>query len=297
MNISIMGDAPGHAAHTQAPTSSQGRQTELTKSLSRALSILDILLQKGTPLGVTELAQSVGIHKSSVYRLLRTMVEFEILEQHPQTSKYWLGPKLALLGEAAYSHLELPRIAAPHVERLAQLTRETANFAKLLGGTCLYLVSVPSDQPIGMMARPYGSTDPIYSTALGKAMLAYMPSTRAKTLLKNVNFTRRTERTPTCAEEVLAQLETVRERGYATDIGETHEHTRCVGAAVFDARGDVIGALSVSGPEFRMPAERISECGALVIQAAVEISASLGLEPAQNPLSKFASPSDKSPRQ
>lgn len=266
------------------------KETELTKSLSRALRILNTLAEAGRPLGVTEIARRIGVHKSSVYRLVRTMVEFNYLEQHEATAEYWLGTQLSRLGQLAGAHLELPRLARAHVEQLAQKTRETANLLKLDGDSCLYLISVQTEHSIGMLPRPTGSTDALYCTAAGKAMLAFMPPRRAESLLTRIELIPRTARTLSTPEAVLASLEAVRQRGYAVDDEENEENVRCVGSPIFDRRGDVVGAVSISGPVFRFTDAFIAAAGPLVIECAVNIAAAMGLPPAQNPLSALLAP-------
>lgn len=264
-----------------------GRQ-ELTRSLTRALKIMETLEESGKPLGVTEIARRIGVHKSSVYRLVRTMVEFDFLEQHTDSAAYWLGAKLSLLGDMASLHLELPKRVRPHVERLAQLTRETANFVKLQGYRCLYLVSIPTDQSIGMIARPYGATDGIHCTAVGKAILAFVDPARAENLLGRVPFVRRTAQTLTTPDQVLQELPTVRANGYAVDDQENEEHVRCIGSPVFDADGTVVGGVSISGPDFRIDDGSLPDLATQVIRCAVDVSAGLGLPGRVNPLMRAA---------
>ena len=263
---------------------SPGNESELTKSLSRALRILNAIAAAGRPLGVTDIARRVGVHKSSVYRLLRTMVEYNYLEQHETTSEYWLGTQLSRLGQLAALHLELPRIARPHVEQLARRTRETANLVKLDGELCIYLISVQTEHSIGMIARPAGATDAIYCTAVGKAMLAFMPERRAESILSRVEFVPRTKATLRTPEAVLAALPEVRARGYSVDNEENEENVRCVGSPVFDRRAEVIGAVSISGPAFRFTDAFIAEMAPHVKACAISISAELGLPAQSNPL-------------
>lgn len=257
---------------------------ELTRSLARALLVLEALGEAGKPLGVTEIARRIDVHKSSVYRLLRTMVGFEYLEQHEGTAAYWLGSRLSYLGNLAGRHMEFLRLARPHVERLGQLTRETANLARLQGNVCVYLLSIPTEQPIGMIARPYGETDPVYSTALGKAMLAFLPAPQVEESLRRVEWRAHTARTVRDKEVLVAQLQQTRARGYAVDDRENDEDVRCVGAPVFGRQGELAGAVSVSAPAFRLDLEEIGKVAALVLGCARDVSTVLGCPRRANPL-------------
>lgn len=278
-------------SHSETPKSKtpHGKETELTKSLSRALRILDAIADAEKPLGVTEIARRVGVHKSSVYRLLRTMVEHEYLEQHEPTAEYWLGLRLSRLGQLASSHLQLPKVARVHIERLSHRTRETANLVKLHGDACLYLISIQTEQSIGTIARPPGSTDDLHSTAAGKAILAYLPDRRAEHLLERTPMKARTRATLQTPAELLAQLDDVRTRGFSLDDGENDENVRCIGSAVFDRHGDVIGAVSISGPAFRFTDAFIAAQAPAVIECAVDVSTALGLPKEDNPLFTFIS--------
>lgn len=256
----------------------------LTRSLARALLVLEALGEAGGPLGVTEIARRIGVHKSSVYRLLRTMVEYGYLEQHGDSSAYWLGSRLTHLGNLVSLHMELPRLARPHLERLSQLTRETVNLGQLQGSSCLYLLSIPTDKSIGMIARPYGATDPVYSTALGKAMLAFLPPAHVSALLRGVQFVPRTPHTVANRKALWAALDTTRARGYAVDDRENDEEVRCVGAPVFDRHAQVVGAVSVSAPAFRLRVDDVPSVAELVKQTAFDIATVLGCAPQHNPL-------------
>lgn len=260
-------------------------QNELTKSLVRALRVLDAIGDAGRPLGVTEIARRIGVHKSSVHRLLRTMVELDYLEQHGSTSEYWLGLRLSSLGQLATAHLELPRVARTHVERLSTRTHETANLAQLHGDRCLYLISVQTDQSIGIIAKEPGSTDSLQSTALGKAMLAHLAPHRAKDLLKRAEAGPKTAAAPRPLADFCELLPRIRSRGYAIDDRENDQNTRCIGAPIFDRRGTVVGAVSISGPEFRVTFESIEANAPFVMECAIDISEAIGLPPSDNPIS------------
>ncbi len=264
---------------------SHTRETELTKSLSRALRVLNAIADAGKPLGVTEIARRIDVHKSSVYRLLRTMVKYQYLEQHQSTTEYWLGAQLSNLGQLASLHLELPKLARVHVERLSKRTQETANLVKLNGNRCIYLISVQTEQSIGMIARPLGSSDELHCTAVGKAMLAYLPPRRAQNLLTRSELSRRTPTTLTTPQDILDQLDDVRRNGYSVDNGENDENVRCIGSAIFDRRAEVIGAVSISGPDFRVTDAFIAQMSPAVMECALDISATIGLPREENPLS------------
>lgn len=268
------------------------KDAELTQTLSRGLTIINTLAEAEKPLGVSEIARRVGVHKSSVHRLLRTMVEYRYLEQHESTSQYWLGPQLSRLGQIASLHLELPKRARVHVERLSKLTGETTNLVKFHNETCLYLISIQTEQSIGTIARAPGSTDPLYCTAAGQAMLAYLPTRRAENLLQRVPLQAHTKNTLTHIDTILSRLETARSQGYAVDDGENDENVRCIGSPVFDQHCDVIGAVSISGPEFRVTDDFIARMAPAVIACAIDIAEAVGFPAGENPLHRLLSPKE-----
>jgi IclR family acetate operon transcriptional repressor len=216
------------------------------QSVDRAIDLLEALARSEGPQGVGELAASTGLPQGTVHRLLRSM-QARGYVRHDASRKYGLGAAAFLLGDAAQR--SLARSARPHLQRLVDISGETANLAVLEGDDVVYLAQVPSPHTLRMFAE-VGRHVPPHSTAVGKVLLAGLPAERAGGILNRRGMPSMTDRTITSFEQFAEQLEQARARGWAADEQEQEAGIRCVAVPV--QNGDrVVAALSVSGPAER----------------------------------------------
>jgi DNA-binding IclR family transcriptional regulator len=225
-------------------------------------------------MGVSELGRKLSLHKSTVSRLLATLESEGLLERAPGTEKYRLGHEiLRLAGQAA--HLgDVRSVARPVLVELAEVSRETANLA-VLEGTQVHNVDQVSGPHLVRIGNWVGRRTPPHCVANGKALLAYQPSAEIERLLE-APLEVFTPHTITDPAALRAELALVRAQGYASAVGEIEDGLNAVAAAVYDAAGQVSAAVSVSGPAYRVTAERIPELAQLTRAAAAKISARLG---------------------
>lgn len=256
------------------------KDENLVQSVDRAMAILDILEAAGQGLGVTEIGARVGLHKSTVYRLLATLARRGYVEQDPDTERYALGLRLIELGGAVLDRLELRDLARPFLKRLMETSQEVAHLVVLQGGEVVYIDKVECPGPIRMYSQ-LGRRAPAHATAVGKAILAYLPPAEAEAII-NRGLARRTPYTITDPDRLRAELALVRQRGYAFDNEENELGIRCVGGPIFNHRGKVVAAFSVSGLAVRMAQEKMEKLAALVRRTSQEISAKLGYHPEHN---------------
>lgn len=242
--------------------------------VGRTLDVLEALGDAHEPLGTTDFARQLGMTKSAVFRILVTLEERGYVTKDPVTARYTLGPRLASLGERALSGIELRQIARPVMERLHAEFGETVNLGVLEGSEIIYIDMVESTHGLRMSAR-IGSRHPAHSTALGKAILAYLPEEQLDATLSG-KLAARTSHTITKPTTLREQLRAVRERGVSEEFGENEEGARCLGVALFDLHGLPTAALSVSAPDTRIDDARSAEIAQALRDASHDITKAIG---------------------
>lgn len=247
-------------------------------SVCRALSILELFDAHTAELGITEMAERLDLHKSTLAGLVYTLENSGYLEQNPTTRKYRLGVKLVERAFVALGHLEVTRVALPHLERLRNWRNETVNLAVLDGDEVVYIERLLGSQTLGMRSE-VGKRAMAHSTALGKALLSQLPKSELDVFLANCDLPPVTPNTITEPQELKRELELVRSRGYAVDMEEDQVGGACIAAPIFDHKGKAIAAVSISVPMARLSPSEIPHFGAKVMGTAQAISQDLGYVP------------------
>lgn len=253
-----------------------GREVQ---SLARGLTILSLLAETEEPMGVTEIAQALGVDKSSAFHLLSTLANRGFVEQDARDRRYKLGLRIVELSRRALDRIELRAVAKPTLKLLQQRTGEAAHLAIMADRSVVYIDAVDSGANLNVNTE-IGRRAPAHCTAIGKSLIAWLPSEELEKFVGESPLVRYTPRTITTLRELIPHLETVRERGYAVDDEEFDPGVRCVAAAARDYRGKVVASVGISGPAIRVTLERIPEIGTTVLEAAREISRLLGHEEA-----------------
>ncbi len=253
-------------------TTTDGGGSGAVQSVDRAVSILELLARHGEQ-GVTEVAGELGVHKSTAFRLVATLEQRGLVEQTEERGKYRLGVGLLRLAGATTARLDVVQEARPICRRLAHETGETVNIAVLSESSALYL-----DQVAGSSALQshnwVGQHIPLHATSNGKVLLSGLDDDRLGEVLRRLpSFT---DTTITKRSKLRAELARVREDGYAVAVDELEVGLAAVAAPIHNAHGDVIASMSVSGPTFRMPADRIDGVVKSCVDAADEVSHRLG---------------------
>lgn len=247
----------------------------ITRAFQRGLAVFEALATSGETagIGVTQAATHVGLDKATTSRLLNTLCVAGYAYQDPQTKLYKPTAKILALGNAYRSSLDLPVRAMPHLNELQRLTNETVHLGIAEMDRIVYIAKLETQQPV-QIASAVGQTMPMHTTALGKAILAALGEEQRNLLLRRLDLTAKTERSLDTVDALESNLREITERGYSIDDRENEESITCVGAAIVDAAGQVHGAISVSGPSFRV-FDRVIEYGELCRKAANEVGASL----------------------
>ncbi|TDE08085.1 IclR family transcriptional regulator [Jiangella asiatica] len=253
-----------------------------SSSLRRGLALLDAVTATTRSGGatLTELAQSVGVHKSSALRLLQPMTETGLVRV--DHGRYVLGPRTAQLGRVYLDSVDLRALAQPTLRRLVERSGESVHLVLPDLPHMVYIDKIDGPGRVRMNST-IGSRQPSHSTGVGRAYLAFADADEVELVIAH-GLTARTERTVTDPDEFRAGLAAARERGYVVDDIENEHDIRCVAAPVFDHTGVVAAAVSVSGLATRVSPDRFGPLGELVAAAGREISALLGA-PAPSPSS------------
>jgi DNA-binding IclR family transcriptional regulator len=242
------------------------------QSVERALSILEILARSGEA-GVTGIAGEIGVHKSTAFRLVSTLEQGGLVEQSEDRGKYRLGMGILRLAGATTARLDVVQEARPICRRLASTTGETVNIAVLSDRAALYL-----DQVAGASSlQPHnwvGQHIPLHATSNGKVLLSGLSDDELTRTLGALPAY--TDATIVNAKQLRQQLDEVRTLGYAKAVDELEVGLTAVAAPIRNAHGDVIAALSVSGPTFRLDGARIGTVLPALLEAAGEVSHRLG---------------------
>jgi len=249
------------------------------QSLDRALEMLDLLATNGGEMGVSDLARRLEVHKSTAFRLLATLQDHGLVEQNASTEKYRLGYGLVRLAGAVVAELDLSRAARAVMQELADHSRETVNLALLQGERVINIDQITSSHLV-VNVNWVGKQNPVHCTSTGKVLLAYLPPAELRRLLSKP-LERLTPRTIVDRATLEKQLQRVREDGYAFTLEELEVGLNAVAAPVRDSRGEVIAALSMSGPSYRVSPQRLGELGEMTRQAADAISRRMGFIPGQ----------------
>ena len=266
---------PTYAEVMSDPQGVNGERNSVAavQSVDRALSVLEILAANGEA-GVTEVAAELGVHKSTAFRLVAVLESRGFVEQLADRGKYRLGSGIVRLAGAAAAQLDIAREGRPICEALAADVEETVNIAILDSDRA---VNVRQGRGPAALSKPnwVGKGTPLHATSSGKVLLAHAPDAVRKDVLSR-ELPRFTQATITDPESLRQHLDRVLEQGWGSTVEEYEVGLNAVAAPVRDASGDVIAALSVSGPSFRMSAESYPQLARRVVAAADEVSRRLG---------------------
>jgi DNA-binding IclR family transcriptional regulator len=256
------------------PRERRPRRAYTIRVLERALLVLSAFSHSRPELRLADFAH-LGLHKSTLYRLLEVLRAHRLVEHDPVTGQYRLGLRLFELGMLAVGRLELARSAQRSLDMLVERTGETAHLGVLDGADVVSIGRAESPHALRMPGA-VGRRTPAHGTAIGKVLLAHVAETEQKSLLAGTTFKALTRRTLVRPDQILRELRAVRQRGYAIDDEEVYPGVRCVGAPVHDHTGTVVAAVSAAGPTTRLPREHFPRLAAEVLRAAEEISKRLG---------------------
>lgn len=219
--------------------------TYRVKSIQKALNTLKLFNSNRLEIGLAELSEELGVHKSTAYRIAVTLCEEGFLRWNPYKGTYRLGLKILELGATLIHSLELITQARPYLEKMRSDLGDTIHLGVLDDGEVVYVDKIDGNRGIRLYSK-VGFRVPCHCTALGKALLSGFTNEEVKTILRNKNLKRFTSNTIVSLPELLRNLEEVRKKGYALDLEEHESLVYCVSVPIKDYSGKNIAALSVT---------------------------------------------------
>jgi len=243
-------------------------------ALQRGLSLLQLFSESPQGLTAKQVAGRSRLPVSTVHRFLANLEGAGFLNCGGD-SVYHLGIACFALGQAALGQLDIRLVSLPYLRELNRQTRETIHLTIRHGLSAVYLEKLDSPEQLRIHSR-IGAAVPLYCTAVGKVMLAYMPDDERKKVLPQLALKRLTPNTVGNLQELEAELSRVRKNGYACDLEEHEPHIRCVAAPIWDNAGAVNASLSITAPVVRMAVTRLRQLAPLIQTAGLQISRELG---------------------
>ena len=254
---------------------SKANPTYRVQVLERTFRILDVLAEDNSGVGLTGMAERLKLHKSTTHRLIMVLESNGFVEKNDTNGKYRLGSRLMQLGLSAVARLDVCEVAGPFLRMLVQQTGETAHLGVLRDGEVVSLINIESGQTLRTPST-VGTRTPAHCTSLGKAILAFSPEERLDDFLHGRTLKSYTPKTITSPARFKTELRAICKRGYSIDNEEREQGLRCIGAPVYDSSNNVIAAIGIAGPAFRITDRRLAVCSTAVVNIAGKISAALG---------------------
>ncbi|WP_047047720.1 DNA-binding transcriptional regulator KdgR [Vibrio mexicanus] len=253
---------------------SNDKQPESVSSVLKTFGILQAL-SKQKDIGISDLAQTLMMSKSTVYRFLQTMKTLGYVAQEGESENYSLTLKLFELGSTALEYVDLVDLADIEMRKISDVTMEALHLGALDGESIIYIHKIDSKYNLRMQSR-VGRRNPLYSTAIGKVLLADREESEVREILADVEFLKSTDRTHENIDSLIDELQSVKESGYGEDNEEQEVGLRCLAVPVYDRFQRVIAGMSVSLPTIRFTEEKKADYIKELQISAARISEKLG---------------------
>lgn len=257
---------------------SKETDSRIISSVQRALDIIALFDPNTQELGITEIAKTLGLHKSTASGLVYTLQSNGYIEQNPDNRKYRLGLQLLERATILLGQIEIRKVAMPELERLRDWSSESVNLAIREYNQVIYIERLLSDQNLGFRNH-IGKRSWVHSTALGKAILSHLPPQESKNILESYDLVALTPRTIVDVKTLTDQFITFRKQGFAIEREEDELGGLCISAPLYNHTAKPIGAISVSFPISRVDEDMIPAYGEKISATAKRISEKLGYIP------------------
>lgn len=248
------------------------------QSIERAFAILEEVARHREGISLADLSKRLGLHSSTAFHLVQTMVRLGYVRQMVESRRYRIGRPFFALASACLDEIELASLATPVLRALSEGSGETAHFAIRSGTDIVVIAKTPGGGAFQLTDR-VGVVRPAYCTALGKILLAALEPAAFAHYLTTAILSAHSPKTIIDPEFLRDEIARVRDNGIAFDDGEFNAELRCLAAPVRDFTGTVIGAIGISGPHWRLSLPLIERLGQAVKAAASDLSAAIGAPP------------------
>ncbi|MEG1774375.1 MAG: IclR family transcriptional regulator, partial [Oscillospiraceae bacterium] len=252
------------------------KSTRSNQSSEKMLTLLERLSEQDEPIRLQDISRLVQMNESTALRYIATLQKSGYVVQDEDTGRYSLTYKICAVAANVSSHKSIRNICTPYLRSIAHIFSESANVAEEHDMAVVYIEAVNGPRQLLMTTRRIGNVSPMHCTAVGKLLLLNYTPQQIDHLIATKGMPAMTQYTIVTRERLLAELEKVRQQGYAFDNEEYEQGARCVAAPIYDFTGQVIAGLSVSGPVTRMTDERLYEKLPFLIDAAQQISMRMG---------------------
>lgn len=252
------------------------------QSLERAFGILEEIARNREGINLAELSKAVGLHNSTTFHLVKTMVQLGYIAQGRDSKRYRIGARLFTLAAGALDENTFLALATPVLESLTAETGEAAHFA-IRSGKDIVVIARTAGSGLLQMADRTGASRPAHATALGKVLISALNDAQIRQVLGKEALRAYTRRTIVERDALLRDIATVRKKGLAYDDGEFDAEVRCVAVPVYDFAGRIAGAMGISGPVWRLSLQSLQDKAEQVREAAKLLSAQLGYSEKQAP--------------
>ena len=253
----------------------EDRQRVGVQSLGRAFAILEEVARHREGIGLADLSKLVGLHNSTTFHLAKTMVSLGYMRQEKTTKRYRIGRPLFALAASALDEIEMVNVATPVLEDLSRETGESSHFAVRMGDAVVVIARTSGPGAFHLTDR-VGVVRPAHCTALGKVILASLHPDQLERFLERVELKPSTAHSITEIPVLLREIAEIRRSGIAYDDGEFNLEVRCVAVPVKDFTGQIIGALGISGPIWRLSNQVMQNRAKVVQAAAARLAAEFG---------------------
>jgi IclR family KDG regulon transcriptional repressor len=245
------------------------------QSIGRAFAILEEVARNRDGIGLADLSKRVGLHNSTTFHLVRTMVSLGYIRQIKDSKRYRIGRPLFALAASALDEMEMVSMATPVLDDLARETGESSHFAARMGDTVVVMARTSGPSAF-QLAERVGVVRPAYCTALGKIILAALRPDQLERYLERIELKPLTPSTITEPRRLRKEIDEVRSAGIAFDDGEFDGEVRCAAMAVRDFSGQVVGAIGISGPVWRLSIQALQSRSRHLEAAAARLSKAFG---------------------
>lgn len=246
----------------------------MVQSLARGIEILLIIQEKGSTTAV-EIAAELGVDKSTVSRLISTLMSYDMVSVDPISKKYRLGFRLLYLSEGVKRNFNIAMVARPYLYKICSETKESVHLA-VMGNRKMYIADQVRSQREYNLSAQIGMIEAWHCSSVGKCVLAYKPQSFIEDLFEDYDFVKYTDNTITNRQDLEEELKKIKEQGYATDDEERTRGVRCMAVPVFNYGGNVSCCIGISAPKEQITDKTMKQYISCMKKYARQISKELG---------------------